>query len=202
MLQKKTVTKTPEKMRLNSLELEAFRGATVPVTINFDPAKKITMIFAENGNGKSTIADALTCLLTDEIGSIGDKSETDPKFLKSLGKDSAKIKLNTVTNSFTATISGNGRSIVKNPQTGLPQLRAIRRKQIIRLIESKANERYQTLKDFIDVNEILKCEAELRRALATTDRELNTTVRIIAQASETLEKAWNKEGEPDTDFLT
>lgn len=190
-------------MRLNSLELEAFRGATVPVTINFDPAKKITMIFAENGNGKSTISDALSCLLTDDIGSISDKSETDPKFLKSLGKDTAKIKLNTAAASFAATISGNGRNIVKDPQTtGLPQLRAIRRKQIIKLIESKANERYQTLKDFIDVNEILKCEVELRKTKASAEKELETTVSIISQATDTLEKAWNDEGEPGTDFLT
>lgn len=189
-------------MRLNSLELEAFRGATVPVTINFDPAKKITMIFAENGNGKSTVSDALTCLLTDDIGSIGDKSETDPKFLKSLGKDIAKIKLNTAAASFTATITGNGRSIEKNPQTGLPQLRAIRRKQIVKLIEAKANERYQTLKDFIDVNEILKCEAELRKTKSTAEKELEITVRIISDATERLQKAWDDEGEPDTDFLT
>ena len=95
-------------MRLNSLELDAFRGATVPVTINFDPAKKITMIFAENGNGKSTISDALTCLLTKDIGSINDKSGHDPKYLKTIGKDPAKIKLVSDAGTFSATISGNG----------------------------------------------------------------------------------------------
>lgn len=202
MLQKKTVTKTPEIMRLNSLELDAFRGATVPVTINFDPAKKITMIFAENGNGKSTISDALTCLLTKDIGSINDKSGHDPKYLKTIGKDPAKIKLVSDAGTFSATISGNGKNIVKTPNTGLPKLRYLRRKQIVNLIEARPADRYEELKDFIDVNDVFKCEAELRKTNASAEKELETTVRIISQATETLEKAWGDEGEPDTDFLT
>lgn len=189
-------------MRLNNLELDAFRGATVPVTIHFNPEKKITMIFAENGNGKSTISDALTCLLTEEVGSIGDKSETDLKYLKSVGKDPAKITLNTSSGAFSATISGNGRNISKNPSTGLPFLKTLRRKQIINLIEAKAAERYKELKSFIDVDEVFKCEAELRKTKATADRELATTVMVISNASETLEKAWDDEGQPESDFLT
>ncbi|MBK7816426.1 MAG: AAA family ATPase [Sphingobacteriaceae bacterium] len=72
-------------MKLNKLYLKSFRGATNPVTIEFDSNKKITMIFGENGNGKSTIADALICLLTDNKGSLDDKSSVDISFLKSLG---------------------------------------------------------------------------------------------------------------------
>lgn len=189
-------------MRLNNLELDAFRGATVPVTIHFNPEKKITMIFAENGNGKSTISDALTCLLTDEVGSIGDKSETDLKYLKSVGKDSAKITLNTSSGTFSATISGNGRNITKNPSTGLPLLKTLRRKQIINLIEAKAADRYKELKNFIDVDDVFKCESELRKTKLTAERELATTVTVISRASETLEKAWDDEGKPESDFMT
>lgn len=189
-------------MRLNNLELDAFRGATVPVTIHFNPEKKITMIFAENGNGKSTISDALTCLLTEDVGSISDKSETDLKYLKSVGKDPAKITLNTSSGAFSATISGNGRNISKNPSNGLPLLKTLRRKQIINLIEAKAAERYKELKSFIDVDEIFKCEAELRKTRTSTERELTTTVTVISKANETLENAWSEEGKPETDFLT
>jgi DNA repair exonuclease SbcCD ATPase subunit len=46
-------------MKLLKLGIRSFRGATQPVVIDFDTDKKITMIFGENGNGKSTIADAI-----------------------------------------------------------------------------------------------------------------------------------------------
>lgn len=34
-------------MILNNLQINSFRGATNPITIDFDKSKKITMIFAE-----------------------------------------------------------------------------------------------------------------------------------------------------------
>lgn len=188
-------------MRLNNLTLDCFRGATQAITIHFDPAKPITMIFGENGNGKSTIIDALTCLLTENKGSIEDKSETEQKYLKSIGKTEAKIKLETNGGSFSASISGNGRTIVKHPEAGHPALKFLRRKMIVNLIEAKASERYKELKDFIDVAEIFKCEDELRKAKRSTELDYNNKVSIIAESSETLENAWLEEGRPSTSYL-
>ena len=48
-------------MKLQKLELNAFRGATKPFELPFHSSKKLTMVFGENGTGKSTIADAFTC---------------------------------------------------------------------------------------------------------------------------------------------
>ena len=45
-------------MKLSSLHINAFRGATTPITLNFSQDKNITLIYSENGNGKSSIADA------------------------------------------------------------------------------------------------------------------------------------------------
>lgn len=188
-------------MKLNKLTLDSFRGATQPVTIHFDPSKPITMIFGENGNGKSTITDALTCLLTDKKGSIDDKSETDPKYLKSIGKNEAKITMETDKGTFAASISGTGRNVVKNPTSGQPVLKVLRRKMIVNLIESEASKRYDELKDFIDVSEIFKCEGELRKAKTSADSELERTVAVIATAKDTLEKAWKEEGEPGGEYM-
>lgn len=188
-------------MRLNNLTLDAFRGATRPITINFDPSKTITMIFGENGNGKSTITDALTCLLTESKGSIEDKSETEPKYLKSIGKTEAKITLNTSGGAYVASITGNARTILKNPDVGQPSLKFLRRKMIVNLIESKASERYKELKDFIDVAEIFKCEEELRKSKRTAESDLSTIISVIAETNETLEKAWIEEGQPSESYL-
>src|SRR5665648_3341 len=130
-------------MKLNNLQISSFRGATKPVTITFDKAKRITMIFAENGNGKSTIADALICLLTNEKGSLDDKSSIDPQFIKSLDAGEAKITLNTDDNSFTATLSGTSKDFVKVPTEGLPEIRFLRRTQIIDLLNLKPSQRYE-----------------------------------------------------------
>jgi predicted ATP-binding protein involved in virulence len=111
-------------MKLNNLHIKSFRGATKPVTIEFDKAKKITMIFAENGNGKSTISDAFVCLLTNEKGSLDDKSSIDLQFLKSLGTGTgeASISLDTDIGTFTATLSGTSKTFVKNPIVGIPSM--------------------------------------------------------------------------------
>lgn len=189
-------------MRLNRLYLNGFRGATGPVTINFDADKPITMIFAENGNGKSTISDAFCCLLSNEIGSIGDKSGVDRKHLNSIQGNEARIILTTSANTYSATVSANGRNIAKSPSTGLPSFRSLRRRQIVNLIEAQPSDRYNELKDFLDVAEVFKCETELRRLVSNTENNLENIVSIISQANETLEKAWNEERNPESDFMS
>ena len=63
-------------MRITNIHIDKFRGAVKPITLPLDKSKKITMIFAENGNGKSTISDAIVCSLSPskEWGSLDDKS--------------------------------------------------------------------------------------------------------------------------------
>ncbi len=190
-------------MKLNNLQISSFRGATKPITIDFDMAKKITMIFAENGNGKSTIADALICLLTDNKGSLDDKSSVDPQFIKSLGTGAgeAKIILNTDTATFAASMSGTAKDFIKTPATDLPALRFLRRSQIINIMNLKPSERYASLKDYIDVSGIYASEEELRKSSRDIDNDLESTVRVLSSAKDTLEKAWVNEGKPESDML-
>jgi hypothetical protein len=50
--------------RIERLKVCAFRGATTELVIEFDPEKPVTMIFGENGTGKSTIVDAIGFVCT------------------------------------------------------------------------------------------------------------------------------------------
>lgn len=190
-------------MKLNNLQIKSFRGATKPVTIEFDKAKKITMIFAENGNGKSTISDAFVCLLTNEKGSLDDKSSIDMRFLKSLGTGTgeASITLDTDIGMFSATLSGTSKTFIKNPIVGIPAIRFLRRNQIINLINAEAAKRYETLKDYIDVSNILTSEDTLRKINKEVDKDLENTTGILSSATTTLEKSWETEGKPDGDML-
>jgi len=190
-------------MKLNNLHISAFRGATKPVTIDFDPSKKITMLFAENGNGKSTIADALICLCTDKMGSLDDKSSIDKSFLKSLGTGAGetKITLNTDSGVFSTSIYGVAKAFVKTPATGQPSLKFLRRSQIINLINSQASDRYTALKDYLDVSNIYTGEETLRKVSREVEKDLTNSVSTLLSANETLEKCWKAEGSPEGEML-
>ncbi|WP_300567534.1 hypothetical protein [Flavobacterium sp.] len=185
-------------MKLNSLHIKAFRGATKPLTINFSQDKNITLIYAENGNGKSSIADALVCLCTDGAGSLDDKSNKDYSFLKSLGANNSDllVELKTETNNYKATLSANSNKIIKEPSIDLPKLKALRRAQITSFIEDTPSARYKVLSSFIDVSNIQKAEAELKKLISSLERDYEQNTKSRTDAKLTLTDIWNKEGNP------
>ncbi len=185
-------------MKLNSLHIKAFRGATKPLTINFSQDKNITLIYAENGNGKSSIADALVCLCTDGAGSLDDKSNKDYSFLKSLGANNSDllVELKTDTQTYKATLAASSNKIIKNPSVDLPKLKALRRAQITSFIEDTPSARYKVLSSFIDVSNIQKSEAELKKLITSLEREYGQNTKSLTDAKQTLAEIWNKEGHP------
>ena len=55
---------------LKSLTLTAFRGSAATFTLDFEKNKKLTLIYGENGTGKTTICDAFEFLAFERIGSL------------------------------------------------------------------------------------------------------------------------------------
>lgn len=185
-------------MKLSSLHIQYFRGATKPVTIDFSQDKNITLIYGENGNGKSTIADALICLCTDSIGSLDDKSNKDISFIKSLDAKISDfiIELKTENQTFKATLSDTGKKIIKKPDTDLPKVEALRRSQITSFIESTSSKRYEVLSSFIDVSNIQKSESELKKLISSLEKDLGQNTKSLSDAKHTLNEIWEKEGKP------
>lgn len=185
-------------MKLSSLYIKSFRGATKPFTLNFSQSKNITLVYAENGNGKSTIADALACLCTNKLGSLDDKSDADFSYLKSLGASNSDllIRLKTDTGTYEATLANTSNKILKNPEGGLPKLKALRRAQITSFIDDRPSERYKVLSYFIDVSGIQKSESELKRLISSLEGDLERNVKSLSDANTTLATIWEKEGKP------
>lgn len=187
-------------MKLEKLELNAFRAATRPFTVAFDPAKKLTMIFGENGTGKSTIADALTCLCTDSYGSLDDKSGVDKKFLVSANckPQDLSIRLHTDTGEFSTWLTGS--KLAKDNGKTYPTLRHLRRSQITQLTDATPSRRYEVLETYIDVEGIMASEEGLRVLLKQIDNDLSREISSLTTAQTTLEQAWMEEGKPLGDW--
>lgn len=77
---------------LKSLTIKHLRGSVEPFTLEFEKGKKLTIIYGENGAGKSTICDALEFLGHGKVGSIEGRGLRGlPSYWASLGRSSEDI---------------------------------------------------------------------------------------------------------------
>lgn len=76
----------------------------------------------------------------------------------------------------------------------MPKLKALRRAQITSFIEDTPSARYKVLSSFIDVSNIQKSEAELKKLITSLDREYGQNRKSLSDAKHTLTDIWNKEG--------
>ncbi|MEO0771394.1 MAG: AAA family ATPase, partial [Cyanobacteria bacterium J06649_4] len=80
--------------RLQSLTIQNLRGSVETFTLEFEKGKPLTVIYGENGTGKSTICDAFEFLGHGKVGSIeGRGLGRLPGYWASLGKTSADISV-------------------------------------------------------------------------------------------------------------
>jgi len=189
--------------RVSKLTMAGFRGATAPATIEFDTSKPVVLIFGENGTGKSTIADAFDFICNRSFGSLENYSLGEPakKHVASLGCGSADVRvtLESGAKKWQATMGKGGPTV--SPLAGQPDVRILRRRTILSLIETQPRQRFEALKAFIAVPNIEKCEAALRDAINALNTSVNELVRATVQATEELVKLWTAEGEPGATAL-
>jgi len=181
--------------RIEQLTVMGFRGATCPVSIDFDKGKHATIIFGENGTGKSTIVDALDFVCNGQYGSLTELSSTKPKShvvaLTSKAKD-LKVCITGGGQTWSATLGTSG------PQTSgskpRPSAKILRRSQLLKVLNAEPRDRYKALQEFIAVPNVQTCEDQLREAIKSVKNELDEAARAKAQAQVTLERLWKDEG--------
>jgi ABC-type dipeptide/oligopeptide/nickel transport system ATPase subunit len=80
--------------QLVSLSIEHLRGAVVPFTLPFEKGKRLTIVYGENGSGKSTICDALDLLGNGNVGSLDGRGlGSTKKYWAAVGKSTSDIKV-------------------------------------------------------------------------------------------------------------
>ena len=80
------------KGTLQSIVIEHLRGSVMPFTLSFEKGKKLSVIYGENGTGKSTICDAFDFIGNGNVGSLDNKGlgKTN-KYWNSVGKNPSDV---------------------------------------------------------------------------------------------------------------
>lgn len=186
------------KTKLKSIELIYFRGATLPVKIEFAPEKKVTMIYGENGCGKSSVVDAFDFLCEQDFGSLNDRKGADKDLLTSItgNSDQLRVKLTMDVGVWEAQLKPGSKTIIVKPTAGCPDARILRRSNILRLIDEIPSKRFEALKEYIDVSGIEKCEKALGEAIRSKEGELQRHIQAYTQAENSLAQMWVAEKSP------
>ena len=172
----------------------------MPVKLEFAPDKKVTMIYGENGSGKSSVVDAFDFLCQEDIGSLNDRKGANKDLLASITGNSEKlrVKLTTDAGAWSASFKPNTKTITVLPASGRPDARILRRSNILRLIDEIPSKRFEALKEYIDVSGIEKCEKALNDGIRLKEGELQRSIQAYAQAESSLNQMWQAEKSPGT----
>lgn len=187
--------------KIDELVVENYRGASTRLHLTFDTDKPVTLIFGENGTGKTTIVDALDALGNCSKGSLEDKSSTRARdHLPTIGKRPADIRIHAKAGSASWAVTLAGDNLTTNPSSR-PKILVLRRSRLQRLIEAQPAQRYEELRRFIDVDNVERSENALRDAATAVKGEFDAALSRRADAEEQLQKIWKVEGAHEEEAL-
>lgn len=191
-------------MKLTAVHLEGFRGATRRVSVRFDPAKPVAVLFGENGSGKSSVLDAIDFACNQSFGSLAAKSLGGEKTYNHIGsitngaKSVPAVEVEYNGGSLTARLVKN-QIVVADKVSGAPRpiVSVLRRAQISQLIDAKPADRFAALRSFFDTPAWTASESALRAAVTTKEQDYNTQITRLEQATRTLGVLWKENGSKD-----
>lgn len=134
-------------------------------TLDFEKGKKLTLIYGENGTGKTTICDAFEFLAFERIGSLEDRGMGKglEKFWPTAGKPASALAVELETS--TSKCSGKivDKKVSVTPPASRPKIELLRQRQILELIQAQPAKRYEAIKRFIDIEAFERSEEALRQ---------------------------------------
>lgn len=185
---------------LLQLTVEHLRGSVVPFSFSFEKGKKLTIVYGENGTGKSTVCDAFDLLGNGNVGSLDGRGlGATRRYWQSIGKMSADVKVTLSTSSGDCTASVGKKDVVVIPGEHRPRVEVLRRSQILRLVEAEASKRYIAISRFIDVSGVEASEATLRKLMQDVTRDLQTAATRVDENRGEVERFWVADGSPAPD---
>lgn len=188
---------------LTQLNIEYLRGSVKPFSLLFEPGKRLTVIYGENGTGKSTICDAFEFLGNGRVGSLENRGlgKTN-RYWCSLGRQLADVSvtLDSAKSTCRATIGKN--DVVVNPIASRPRVEVLRRSQILALIETTPGDRYEAIRRFIDVSGVEASELSLRKLIGDLSNGRDVAVARVQENEDEIRRSWDTAGKPGSHPIT
>lgn len=171
------------------LTIEAFRGVNREFNLTFDPRSHLSIIYGENGSGKTTISDALEFLFHETAGSLEEKSLDGKTRILSLvhaqrNKRDLRVQWQDGNETVVARIGSTRPQIMG---TVTCRLHTLSRKNITKLIEETPSRRFERIQEFVSVPDLDREEAELRNFATQQKQLLESQVRNAQQVESDLD---------------
>jgi energy-coupling factor transporter ATP-binding protein EcfA2 len=188
---------------LKTLRIKQFRGSTKDFSLMFDSNKSLTLIYGENGSGKSTICDAFDFLGNGKVGSLEGRGlgQIHP-FWPTVGQSHASILVEMSVDHQTWQARANAKTVSVTP-AGIapPKVDVLRRSSILRLVQDAPKEKYEALKPFIDISLVEQAEGALRNQIKDSSFVLNNAANRIAENRDTLWRLFKESGSAESSAL-
>lgn len=182
---------------LKSLTITAFRGSTTSFILPFEKGRKLTLVYGENGTGKTTICDAFEFLAHERVSSL-DKCGLGnglEKYWPAAGKNAGDITIELATSSGACFGTIVGKTVNVTPVTSRPKIELLRRQQILNLIQAQPKERYDAIKRFIDIADFEVSEEALRQQSKALVTDRKTAEQAEGQSLQELQSFYETAGE-------
>lgn len=182
---------------LKELSITALRGATNTFTLSFEKGKKITIVYGENGSGKSTICDAIEFLADGNIGSLEGKGlGRTGSYWHSTGRKPADVCVRLITS------SGNCETKLNRGKASIvladykPKVAVLRRSELQNLIAQQPKDRYDVVRPFIDTRYVDDAEGKLDRLLKDETKNRTTAIAVLDANRDAVENFWKSASSP------
>ena len=183
---------------LRKLTIESLRGAVLPFSLPFEPGRKLTLLYGENGSGKSTICDAFDFLGNGSVGSLDGRGlGKTSKYWPTVGKKPADVAvtLEALDNTICRASLVKG-EVLTSPAAARPRVEMLRRSQILGLIEAKPAERYEAIRRFIDVPGVEASEGALRQLVRDLSQARELAATRAQENLAAIREFWEAAGKP------
>ncbi|MCU7850069.1 MAG: AAA family ATPase [Candidatus Thiodiazotropha sp. (ex Lucinoma kastoroae)] len=189
-------------MAIKSVIIEHLRGSVTPFTLQFEKGKKLTVIYGENGTGKSTICDAFDFIGNGKVGSLENKGlNRTGKYWHTMGSKPTDTTVTLeLSKGVCKAVSGKG-SVLVEPEDHRPHVSVLRRSQILNLVEARPAERYTAISHFIDVAGVEASEASLRTLIRDIESQINVAIARIQENRDTIDNFWEQAGKVGNDAI-
>lgn len=184
------------KAPLKHLRIKQFRGSTRDFSLTFNSSKPLTLIYGENGSGKTTIADAIDFVGNGKVGSLEGRGLGQLRpYWPSLGTAHGDILVEMSIDSQTWQAKAGAKGVSLTPVgVAPPKVEVLRRNSILQLVQEAPKEKYDALKPFIDISLVEQAEAALRKQHKDSGAVLNNIANRIAENRDTLNRLFRESG--------